>query len=237
MRINSIGSNIFRANKQNSTSFKGDSRPFIVNIHEYKNLGKELDTDNFRTDGFQVLEFGEAPVTKLEGTYSPDVMIKGTIYYADHYEPVGDWALGTHSVVVAGEKFMKTLTIDRLLDNEKDSPTVVNGQRYCLWKDVRFNKQKLNRMNIPVEPIDKEDDKLLEEKGEDALRQSIKDAKENAATDEEKAIARYREVREMRRIVERTHLEILDEMKRLNIDYYGASKNPIPLIKVPDYEP
>ena len=41
----------------------------------------------------------------------------------------------------------------------------------------------------------------------------------------------------MRRIVERTHLEILDEMERLHIDYYGASKNPIPLIKVPDYEP
>ena len=83
----------------------------------------------------------------------------------------------------------------------------------------------------------KKDDEILEEEGEEALHASIKEAKESAKTDEEKAIARYREVREMRRIVERTHLEILDEMERLHIDYYGASKNPIPLIKVPDYEP
>lgn len=235
MRIGSIGSNL--SLKQNSPYFKGDSRPFIVNVHNEENVGSKLDTNNFRTDGFQVLEFGEGPVTKLEGTYAPDVMVKGTIYYADHFEPVGDWALGTHSVVVAGEKYMKTLTIERLLDNKKDSPTVVNGQRYCLWKDVRFNKQKLNRMNIPTEPINKKDDEILEEEGEEALHASIKEAKESAKTDEEKAIARYREVREMRRIVERTHLEILDEMERLHIDYYGASKNPIPLIKVPDYEP
>ncbi len=237
MKIGAIGSNPYRFNRQNSTSFKGDSRPFIINMGSREDIPKELDTDNFRTDSIQLLEFGEKPVKKLEGSYSPDNLVTGTIYYADHFEPVGDFVRGTHSVVVAEEKYMKPLTIERLLDNENDSPTVVNGQRYCLWHDVRYNKNKLKRMNIEIEPIDEADRKLLEEKGEQELHQSIKDAKETASTDEEKAIARYREVREMRRIVERTHLEILDEMERMNIDYYGRSKHPIPLIKVPDYEP
>lgn len=233
MRIGSIGSNI--GCKQASPYFKGDSRPFIVNVHDNKNVGKELDTNNFRTDGFQVLEFGEAPVTKLEGTYPPDVMVKGTIYYADHDEPVGDWVFANHSVVVAHEKFMRNLTIDRVLNNSKDSPTVIQGQRHCLWFDTRYNKQKLNGMGIPTEPIDKADNKLLEKEGEEALHDSIKAAKENAVTDEEQAIARYREVREMRRIVERTHKEVIQEMKDLNFDYYDH--NPRPLVSVPNFEP
>ena len=90
-------------------------------------------------------------------------------------------------------------------------------------------------MGIPTEPIDKADNKLLEKEGEEALHDSIKAAKENAVTDEEQAIARYREVREMRRIVERTHKEVIQEMKDLNFDYYDH--NPRPLVSVPNFEP
>ena len=233
MKIGSIGSNM--GCKQASPYFKGDSRPFIVNVHKEEDVKKELDRDNFRTDALQILRRGEAPITKLEGTYPPDVMVTGTIYYADNYEPVGDYAFGTHSYVVADEKFMRNLTIERVLNNKKDSPTVIQGQRHCLWFDTRYNKQKLNGMGIPTEPIDKADDKLLEKEGEEALHSSIKEAKENAQTDEEKAIARYREVREMRRIVERTHKEVIQEMKDLNFDYYDH--NPRPLVSVPNFEP
>lgn len=218
-----------------STSFKGDSRTFLVNVGTEDKVKDPIDVDNFHAGSFQQVVKGEGLYEKVKGTYEPDVIVKGTLYFADFEEPVGDWALGTHSIVIADYKLINSLSIPRVLDNSKDSPDLIHGQRVCLWNDIRYTKNKLAEMGIPYEPIDKADAKILEEEGENALHKSIAKAKEDAVTDEEKITSRYRELREMRRIVERSYVEINEHMKEVNFDYY--EKHPKPIYRLPSTEP
>ncbi len=238
MRINPVSFAVCNKKVNNSrkgTSFKGDSRPLIVNVRTEENLSRPFNPDAFSTGGEQICVAGKLPLKRLEGTYEPDVMALGQLYYAEQGEYVGDWVMETHTGVIADFRRLNNLTMERVLDAENDTPNDILMMRNTLWHDVRHNKEKLHKLGVSTDEINKKDDEMLAKKGEAALHSSIKAAKESALDEKEKLIARYREVREMKRIADKNQVESDQYMQSHNLNYYDA--NPEPIVQLPEGEP
>lgn len=195
------------------TSFKGQSQTVYVNCKSEEEIPTTLDLEAIPLYGRQSVVQGKRPLERVEGTYPPDIMMRGKIYFADWGEWVGDWAKGTHSAVVA-DRARINLTEERVKNYQKDNPDELDQIRKCLEKDVEFKRRQVKRLTVS---------KTGETEEETAKREA--ELKE--------ATARLAKLQEMKATADDNYKKTLQYLLDHNYDYYKEKAKREGRIKKP----
>ena len=148
MRINSVGSYNpvkFQGQKNNNINFTGSTQTKIVNVGDKSNLRDYFVDSDFPINMYQTFIPGKKKTEVIDKTYSPDLMIKGKVYYADWGEWVSDWAKDTHCCVIA-DSDRTALTIDDVLASEDESVKGFEFMLNCLRSDIKHYRGKLEEL-------------------------------------------------------------------------------------------
>ncbi|MDO5437162.1 MAG: hypothetical protein Q4F80_03080 [bacterium] len=139
-KINSAGKSL-----NNSPNFKGETHTKIFRFEKEDDVRDYLTRDDVVHLTKQSVITGKVPLQRIKGTFAPDILMMGKVYYADEGEYVGDWAKGTHSAVVCDPKH-ENITPEIARDDAWCCPLEsIEMMQETLKRDICHQKSKIKR--------------------------------------------------------------------------------------------